>query len=140
MFRYTDVKVGMPVSEEGFNQLNTKISPHECRLRDMTYSAPIMVDIEYTRGNQRVIRNDLVIGKMPVMLRSSRCILRDMVSFNDINIVLCYWRSLCAVLFLFLFLDVPAHKATLKDCYLHNYINRPHIRFEQNAHSRLCRN
>ena len=24
----------------------------QCRLRDMTYSAPITVDIEYTRGSQ----------------------------------------------------------------------------------------
>ena len=72
-------------------------TPHECRLRDMTYSAPITVDIgiiyvifticfcttidnqlnllEYTRGNQRVIRNGLPIGRMPVMLRSSKCAL-----------------------------------------------------------------
>ena len=41
----------------------------------MTYSAPITVDIEYTRGQQRVIRNGLPIGKMPMMLRSSKCVL-----------------------------------------------------------------
>ncbi len=45
----------------------------------MTYSAPVIVDIEYTRGNQRVLRRDLTIGRMPIMLRSSKCILRDMV-------------------------------------------------------------
>ena len=27
----------------------SKITPHECRLRDMTYGAPIFVDVEYTR-------------------------------------------------------------------------------------------
>ena len=32
------------------------------RLRDITYAAPITVDIEYTRGQQRVIRNNLTIG------------------------------------------------------------------------------
>lgn len=36
---------------------------HQCRLRDMTYSAPITVDIEYTRGSQRIIRNALPIGR-----------------------------------------------------------------------------
>lgn len=82
--RYTDIRVGMPSSEEGFNQINDKISPHECRLRDMTYSAPVVVDIEYTRGSQRILRNGLVIGKMPVMLRSSRCILKDMVLVSRI--------------------------------------------------------
>jgi DNA-directed RNA polymerase beta subunit len=43
----------------------------------MTYSAPIIVDVEYTRGNQRVIRHDIVIGRMPIMLRSIRCVLRE---------------------------------------------------------------
>ncbi|EPY74053.1 DNA-directed RNA polymerase III subunit RPC2 isoform 1 [Camelus ferus] len=46
-----------------------------CRLRDMTYSAPITVDIEYTRGSQRIIRNALPIGRMPIMLHSSNCVL-----------------------------------------------------------------
>lgn len=35
----------------------------KCRLRDMTYSAPITVDIEYTRGSQRIIRNALPVGR-----------------------------------------------------------------------------
>ena len=35
----------------------------QCRLRDMTSSAPITVDIEYTRGNQRIVRNNLPIGR-----------------------------------------------------------------------------
>lgn len=71
----------MPSSEEGF-ETNDRISPHECRLRDMTYSAPIKVDVEYTRGNQRVLRSGIVIGRMPIMLRSSRCILKNMVFFS----------------------------------------------------------
>jgi len=65
----------MPSSEEGFNIINEKITPHECRLRDMTYSAPIYVNVEYTRGNQRVVSKNIVIGRMPIMLRSSRCVL-----------------------------------------------------------------
>lgn len=73
----------MPSSEEGFNIINDKITPHECRLRDMTYSSPIYVDIEYTRGNQRVIRKDLIIGRMPIMLRSSRCILSRLTTNEE---------------------------------------------------------
>ncbi|XP_062500970.1 DNA-directed RNA polymerase III subunit RPC2-like isoform X2 [Corticium candelabrum] len=46
-----------------------------CRLRDMTYSAPITVDIEYTRGTQRIVRKALPIGRMPIMLRSCKCVL-----------------------------------------------------------------
>lgn len=72
--KYLNIYVGMPDVEEGYN-ITKPISPHECRLRDMTYSAPITVDIEYTRGNQRIVRNNLPIGRMPVMLRSSNCVL-----------------------------------------------------------------
>ncbi|CAD6187826.1 unnamed protein product [Caenorhabditis auriculariae] len=76
--KYLDIRVGKPSSEEGIVATNDKITPQECRLRDMTYSAPISVDIEYTRGNQRVFKKDLIIGRMPIMLRSSKCILRDL--------------------------------------------------------------
>ena len=34
------------------------------------------VDVEYTRGNQIVVRHDVIIGKMPIMLGSSNCWLR----------------------------------------------------------------
>ena len=54
------------------------ITPHECRLRDLTYSAPIVVDIEYTRGKQIVTRKNVQIGRLPIMLRSSRCYLRTL--------------------------------------------------------------
>ena len=72
--KYLDVHVGTPEVEESFNVVKS-VSPHDCRLRDLTYAAPITVDIEYTRGQQRVIRNGLPIGRMPIMLRSSKCIL-----------------------------------------------------------------
>lgn len=46
----------------------------------MTYSAPIYVDVEYTRGNQKVVSKKILIGRMPVMLRSSRCILSKLTT------------------------------------------------------------
>ncbi|KAG5900002.1 hypothetical protein JTB14_009088 [Gonioctena quinquepunctata] len=72
--KYTNVRVGTPDVDEGFN-VSKPTTPHECRLRDMTYSAPITVDIEYTRGTQRVAKTGLLIGRMPIMLRSSNCVL-----------------------------------------------------------------
>lgn len=74
--KYLNVYVGKPDVEDGFN-ITKDTTPHECRLRDMTYSAPITVDIEYTRGTQRVVRNNLLIGRMPIMLRSSNCVLSN---------------------------------------------------------------
>lgn len=85
--KYLNIYVGSPDVEESFN-ITKPISPHECRLRDMTYSAPITVDIEYTRGSQRVVRHNLPIGRMPIMLRSSNCVLTgkspaELASLNE---------------------------------------------------------
>ncbi|KAK9349878.1 hypothetical protein V1505DRAFT_342873 [Lipomyces doorenjongii] len=72
--KYLDIRVGMPQRKDQ-NSLNTEITPHECRLRDLTYAAPIFVDVEYTRGKKIVIHKGLEIGRMPIMLRSERCVL-----------------------------------------------------------------
>lgn len=53
------------------------VTPNECRLRDMTYAAPILVDILYTKGGHVFRRKGMVIGRMPIMLRSSRCLLAN---------------------------------------------------------------
>lgn len=60
------------------------VTPNECRLRDTTYSAPILVDLAYWRGVREVRRKGIVIGRLPVMLRSSRCILSGK-SENDMG-------------------------------------------------------
>jgi len=77
------------------------ITPHACRLRDVTYSAPITVDIEYTkylscsiviyrdlpsyltrclrpcvcRGKNIATARGIPIGRMPIMLGSNKCCL-----------------------------------------------------------------
>lgn len=43
----------------------------------MTYAAPIKVDFKYIRGKKLVKRENVVIGRMPIMLRSSRCHLAE---------------------------------------------------------------
>ena len=78
--RYTDIYVGTPCKIE--DMIQDVITPQQCRLRDMTYAAPITVDLEYTRGKELVVKKGKVpgtgavlIGAMPLMLRSSRCVL-----------------------------------------------------------------
>jgi DNA-directed RNA polymerase III subunit RPC2 len=39
----------------------------------MTYAAPIRVDVKYLRGKQVVARKGIAIGRLPIMLRSSKC-------------------------------------------------------------------
>ncbi|XP_074579327.1 DNA-directed RNA polymerase III subunit 2 [Curcuma longa] len=77
--RYTNIEVGKPVI--GVDHSMERLTPHLCRLSDRTYAAPIMVDVEYTVANQATKNPEvkrlagLVIGRMPIMLRSSRCVL-----------------------------------------------------------------
>ncbi|KAF2742909.1 beta and beta-prime subunits of DNA dependent RNA-polymerase [Sporormia fimetaria CBS 119925] len=74
-FEYTDIRVGMPNRSEEDDIANhvSNVTPNECRLRDMTYAAPVTVDIVYTRGSQRIRRNGVKIARMPVMLKSNKC-------------------------------------------------------------------
>ncbi|OWP03891.1 DNA-directed rna polymerase III subunit [Marssonina coronariae] len=71
---YTDVYVGKPDRlEQDDRGLVGEITPNECRLRDLTYAAPIRVNVRYIRGKQIIYRNDIAIGRLPIMLRSSKC-------------------------------------------------------------------
>ncbi|RXG59274.1 hypothetical protein Avbf_06624 [Armadillidium vulgare] len=72
--KYKDVRVGKPNIEEGLDMIK-EATPHQCRLRDITYSAPITVDVEYMRGDSLQFARDICIGRMPIMLKSSNCIL-----------------------------------------------------------------
>jgi DNA-directed RNA polymerase III subunit RPC2 len=71
---YTDVNVGPPGVMEDMEDVG--VTPHQCRLRDMTYSAPIRVSVRYTRGKHAVTKSNVLIGRLPIMLRSCRCVLR----------------------------------------------------------------
>ncbi|GMN19792.1 hypothetical protein TIFTF001_039892 [Ficus carica] len=75
--RFTDVRIGEPsVTMDGVSE---KLNPQTCRLSDLTYAAPIKVDIEYIHGShsQKIqsVKTDVVIGRMPIMLRSCCCVL-----------------------------------------------------------------
>mmetsp|Transcript_24104 Transcript_24104/g.35798 ORF Transcript_24104/g.35798 Transcript_24104/m.35798 type:complete len:474 (+) Transcript_24104:112-1533(+) len=72
--RYTDCWVGEPNVEED-SYTTTQATPFQCRLRDATYSAPIYVNIRYTRGRQIVVKKKVIVGRIPIMLRSSKCLL-----------------------------------------------------------------
>lgn len=80
--RFTNIYVGSPCVEE--NMQKEDITPQECRLRDMTYAAPITVDLEYMRGKEIVVKKGtrpgegaVCIGRMPLMLRSNKCVLSN---------------------------------------------------------------
>jgi DNA-directed RNA polymerase III subunit RPC2 len=87
---YTNIRVLEPnyANEDQIKHYKSHVTPNECRLRDMTYAAPIEVDIKYRRSNNIVQRRGIRIGRIPVMLRSSRCVLsgkseREMAILNE---------------------------------------------------------
>jgi len=54
----------------------------------MTYAAPIFVDYKYIRGKNLVHKRGEAIGRMPIMLRSSKCRLagkndKEMARMNE---------------------------------------------------------
>lgn len=88
--KFTDIRVGKPCRIEDVRAgwVQTQVTPNECRLRDMTYAAPIYVDIVYPRQSGNVRKTDVCIGRVPMMLRSSKCVLSgrsesDMAALNE---------------------------------------------------------
>lgn len=88
-FRYTDIRVNEPQrQDQNDRRSQSEITPNECRLRDLTYAAPITVNMKYTKGRQLVYRQNVLIGRMPIMLKSSKCRLagkndRQMADMNE---------------------------------------------------------
>lgn len=74
--KYTDIRVGVPFVRQGDGAPLHKVTPMECRLTDTSYSAPILVDIEYSQENQIKRERDVRIGDLPIMLRSDLCHLK----------------------------------------------------------------
>ena len=75
--QFTDIRIGTPGRSDEVRQghVDSTVTPNECRLRDLTYAAPIYVDIVYPRQAGKIRKTDIIIGRMPVMLRSAKCVL-----------------------------------------------------------------
>ena len=58
--KYLDIAIDRPSKEE--DVASTAVTPQECRLRDLTYSANIKVTVEFVRGKQ-IVKKDAVIGR-----------------------------------------------------------------------------
>ncbi|XP_061988708.1 DNA-directed RNA polymerase III subunit 2-like [Rosa rugosa] len=74
--KFLNVEIGeASVTRDG---VTDKIAPHTCRLSDMTYSAPVRVNVEYVEGAHDLTprrKAGVKICTMPIMLRSCKCIL-----------------------------------------------------------------
>jgi DNA-directed RNA polymerase III subunit RPC2 len=72
---YRDVWVGSSPSVDEDSFYTTLLTPQLCRWRDLTYSSPLYATIRYTRGNHVVEKRGVLIGRIPVMVRSRYCAL-----------------------------------------------------------------
>ena len=72
------IKVGRPeiVESDGSSHL---IMPAEARIRGLTYSAPISVEITIKQSGQ-IESHDVEIGKLPIIVKSEICNLSNMTS------------------------------------------------------------
>lgn len=72
-FKYVSVDVKKPcILNEGAREL----TPAECRLRKMSYAAPIMAMVHLRLNkDESVMKQEVRLGNIPVMLRSNRCVL-----------------------------------------------------------------
>ncbi|XP_050232064.1 DNA-directed RNA polymerase III subunit 2 isoform X2 [Mercurialis annua] len=75
--KFKDVWIGTP--SEMIDAISEQLSPHMCRLSDKTYAAPIFVNVEYIYGSHDqkslVVKKNVIIGRIPIMLRSGSCVL-----------------------------------------------------------------
>lgn len=73
---FTDIRVGTPTRNDYTDfKARDEVTPMECRLRDMTYAAPVVVDITYSRDRKKIVRKDIPLCRIPVMLKSAKCCL-----------------------------------------------------------------
>jgi len=77
--RFEGVEVGSPRVVEIDGMVREDITPMECRLRNLTYAAPIYVKMSLYVDNSPVVPAERVlIGSIPIMVRSSICPLSRM--------------------------------------------------------------
>src|SRR3989344_8791355 len=70
--RLEKIKVCKPSVKEANGQVRP-IVPNEARLRDLTYSAPIFLEMTPIRNEQEMEKMKPKIGEIPVMLKSNIC-------------------------------------------------------------------
>ena len=71
---FKSVEVGPPSIKEESYSTNEDVHPMMCRIRDLTYSAPIYTQVVYKDGRQQREKRH-TLGRIPIMLRSEKCVL-----------------------------------------------------------------
>ncbi|KAJ9617020.1 DNA-directed RNA polymerase III complex subunit Rpc2 [Cladophialophora chaetospira] len=80
--KYENIYIGRPCRADEMDPISLRrggstVTPNECRLRDLTYAAPVLVDVRYAKGDSSWRSTGLPIGRLPIMLRSNKCVLSN---------------------------------------------------------------
>jgi DNA-directed RNA polymerase III subunit RPC2 len=78
--QYESVRVGLPTHPSNYDRLlrESVLYPFEARASDLTYAADIFVNIRYSYHGYEERRENVRIGRLPVMLGSAACRLKGM--------------------------------------------------------------
>lgn len=86
IIQITNVRYDIPSCVEKNGDIR-RVSPMEARRRDLMYSCPMYVTIKYTRtisGKKMTsVYKDVFFARMPVMVRSSLCMLKTTENYTD---------------------------------------------------------
>ena len=74
---FGEVTIGTPRVTEVDGSFH-EVTPLECRLRNLTYSAPLFLEMTPILNGKKMTTKSVYIGNLPVMLKSKICPLSDM--------------------------------------------------------------
>lgn len=83
---YNDIYIKPPTVNDG-GVVASRVTPHDCRLRDLTYAGEILVDVTFVRQNEVVSKKGVLIGRMPIMLKSSICVLNGICKLEIMQLI-----------------------------------------------------
>ncbi|CAB3408318.1 unnamed protein product [Caenorhabditis bovis] len=80
VFKYTSAQLSKPTLDSGskVNSDQLPLYPAECRQRGLTYAGNLKVGIDIHVNGQRLDIIETILGRVPIMLCSTGCHLRDM--------------------------------------------------------------
>ncbi len=73
--KFGRVRVGIPSVEESDGSINTSLTPIEAMMRNITYAAPVFLEMIPTINNVEQEPVRVKICDLPIMVKSNRCVL-----------------------------------------------------------------
>lgn len=70
------MNIGYPIKED--DSIDTRLLPHECRERGISYTAPLTITLCHQVNDGEVVMTERRLGQLPIMVGSNRCHLSRM--------------------------------------------------------------